>query len=172
MPSLVCTCRCNSTRFEVAGAPLTRFYCHCLICQSVYRQPFADVTAWWGHGVALPGKHLIRFRRYRSPPAVRRGSCSACGQPAVGFLSILPFMTLAFIPATSFVDQSRLPPATAHIFYHRRVRDADDDLPKYRGYWASELAVVRAVLNPPHQAIASDADADRNHDPNDRARSP
>lgn len=149
-PALVCTCACSSTRFEVTGVPLTRFYCHCRICQSLYRQPFADVTAWWGNGVALPGSHLVQFKRYRLPPAVRRGTCSACGQPAVGFLSMLPFVTLAFIPAMNFVDQSRLPPAAAHIFYHRRVRDVADDLPKYSGYWLSELAVMRSVLNPLH----------------------
>lgn len=63
---------------------------------------------------------------------------------------MLPFVTLAFIPATNFVDQSQLPPAAAHIFYHRRVRDVADDLPKYSGYWMSELAVVRSVLNPLH----------------------
>jgi len=146
---LACTCACNATLFEVTGVPLTRFYCHCQICQSLYRQPFADVTAWWGNGVTLPRGHIIQFKRYRPPPALRRGLCSACGQPAVGFLAILPFVTLAFIPARNFVDQRALPPAAAHIFYHRRVRDAADNLPKYTGYWASELAVARSVLYPP-----------------------
>jgi len=146
---LDCTCPCNSTRFEVEGNPLIRFYCHCRICQSLYRQPFADVTAWRANRVALPRTHLVEFKRYRPPPAVRRGICSACGQPAVGFLAILPFMTLAFIPTRNFLDQSVLPPAAAHIFYHRRVRDVADDLPKHSGYWASELAVARSVLNPP-----------------------
>ena len=23
-----------------------RFYCHCMICQAVYKQPYADVTRW------------------------------------------------------------------------------------------------------------------------------
>ena len=145
---LVCTCACNATRFEVTGIPLARFYCHCQICQSLYRQPFADVTAWWGNGVTLPRTHTVQFKRYRPPPALRRGICSACGQPAVGFLAIVPYMTLAFIPARNFVDQSALPPAAAHIFYHRRVRDVADDLPKHSGYWVSEFAVARSVLNP------------------------
>ena len=144
----VCACSCNATRFEVTGNPLTRFYCHCQICQFLYREPFADVTAWWGSGVTLPTTHPVRFRRYRAPPALRRGICSACGQPAVGFMAILPFMTLAFIPARNFVDRSALPPAAAHIFYHRRVRDVADDLPKHSGYWVSELAVARLVINP------------------------
>jgi len=147
---LACTCACNSTRFDVTGVPLTRFYCHCRICQSLYHQPFADVTAWWGNSVTLPSTDIVQFKRYRPPPAVRRGICSACGRPAVGFLTILPFMTLAFIPAGNFADQSLLPAAGAHIFYHRRVRDVADELPKYSGYWASELAVARSVLNPMH----------------------
>lgn len=147
--SLVCTCACNATRFEVVGNPLARFYCHCRICQSLYRQPFADVTAWWGNGVTLPRSHNVRFKRYRPPPALRRGTCFACGQPAVGLVAVLPFVKLAFIPAMNFSDQSVLPAAAAHIFYHRRVRDVADDLPKHTGYWASELAVARLILNPP-----------------------
>jgi hypothetical protein len=142
----ICTCACGATRFEVTGNPLTRFYCHCRICQSVYGQPFADVTVWWGTGVTLPRNHPVQFRRYRPPPALRRGICSDCGQPAVGFLSVLPFVALAFVPTRNFVDQSTLPPAAAHIFYHRRVRDVADDLPKHCGYWVSELAVARSVV--------------------------
>lgn len=33
-----------------------------------------------------------------------------------------------------------------HIFYHRRVADAADALPKISGYWASELAVTKAIF--------------------------
>ena len=88
-------------------------------------QPYADVTVFWAGAIALPEDHAIQFRRYRSPPALRRGTCAACGvrraacgEPAPG----------------------------AHIFYHRRVADAADSVPKFSGYWPSERAVTRMVL--------------------------
>jgi len=34
----------------------------------------------------------------------------------------------------------------AHIFYHRRIADEHDSLPKISGYWRSELAVTKMML--------------------------
>jgi len=64
----------------------------------------------------------------------------------IGFLRLAPFLQLAFVPSRNFADPSALPPAGAHIFYHRRVDDVNDSLPKISGYWPSELAVTRAVM--------------------------
>jgi hypothetical protein len=36
--------------------------------------------------------------------------------------------------------------ASAHIFYHRRIADEHDSLPKISGYWRSELAVTKLIL--------------------------
>ena len=141
-----CACACGRSTFRVGGPPVSRFYCHCNICQSVYRQPFADVTAFWAGAVSLPGNHGIWFQRYRLPPALRRGTCPSCNAPVIGFLRLAPFLQLAFVPSRNFADPSALPPAGAHIFYHRRVDDVNDSLPKISGYWPSELAVTRAVM--------------------------
>jgi hypothetical protein len=64
----------------------------------------------------------------------------------VGFLRLATFVRLAFVPTRNFSDQSVLPAPSAHIFYHRRQVDAADELKKISGYWPSELAVTRLVL--------------------------
>jgi hypothetical protein len=64
----------------------------------------------------------------------------------VGFLRLAPFVQLAFVPSRNVPDQAALPMPGAHIFYHRRIADANDLLPKISGYWRSELAVTRMVF--------------------------
>jgi hypothetical protein len=101
---------------------------------------------WWADDVVVTAGAPLRFRRHRLPPALDRGVCASCADPVVGYLRIAPFVRLAFVPARSFASKSGLPRKSAHVFYHRRVRDVRDDLPKISGYWASELAVARLVL--------------------------
>ncbi len=55
-------------------------------------------------------------------------------------------MRLAFVPGMNFPRRTGLPRPSAHIFYHRRVRDAVDGLPKISGYWTSELFVTKLIL--------------------------
>ena len=141
-----CACRCGRTTFLVNGTPALRVLCHCEICQSVYGQPYADVTVFWAGAIVLPEDHSIQFRKHRWPPALRRGTCPTCGAPAVGFLRLAPFVQLAFVPSANFPDPAALPAPGVHIFYHRRVADAPDSVPKFSGYWPSELAVTRMVL--------------------------
>jgi hypothetical protein len=141
-----CACACGQSTFRVSGVPVWRFLCHCNICQSVYKQAFADVTAFWAGAVLLPEDNSVRFRRHRPPPALRRGTCPSCNAPVVGYLRLAPFVQLAFVPSGNFADATALPPPGAHIFYHRRVGDIPDSLPKISGYWRSELAVTRAVM--------------------------
>lgn len=141
-----CSCSCGTSSFTLNSKPLARFICHCTICQSVYQQPFADVTVLWANKVALPAKHDIRFKKYRSPPALRRGVCSSCGRPVIGFLRLAPFVQLAFVPARNYQDNGALPAPSLHMFYHSRVADVIDQLPKYSGYWRSQLAVTKLIL--------------------------
>ena len=131
---------------QVNGTPALRLFCHCQICQAIYKQPYADVTAFWAGAISLPEDHSIQFRRYRPPPALRRGTCPSCGAPVVGFLRLAPFLQLAFVPSRNFSTPAALPTPGAHIFYHRRIADVHDPLPKVSGYWRSELAVTKMVL--------------------------
>lgn len=141
-----CLCRCAQSSIEVAGNPLLRFVCHCDICKSVYGSSFADVTVLLARQVTLPAASPIQFRRYRRPPALRRGTCTNCGAPAVGFLRLAPWVQLAFIPSMNFPLPNGLPPASAHVFYDRRMCDVSDSKPKVSGYWRSQWTVTSLLL--------------------------
>jgi len=140
-----CACLCGASRFTVAGNPIGRFFCHCTICQKAYAKPFADVTYFWAESVALPANQPVEFRRYRPPPAMRRGRCAQCGNPVLNLLGMAP-LALAFVPSQNFPRPAELPAPDRHIFYDRRVADIADSVPKLSGYWASEAYVTRSVL--------------------------
>jgi hypothetical protein len=148
------SCPCGEARIEVRGLALTRFLCHCRICQQLYDAPHADVTCFRSTsiGVTTPGN--LRFRRYRAPPALRRGTCSHCGAPLVGYMTLLPLVRIAFVPTRSLDGIADLPEPRAHIFYHRRMADAADGLPRVAGHWPSELAVTGWVLGGLASALA------------------
>jgi hypothetical protein len=140
-----CSCPCGATRFAVKGELIGRFFCHCTICQAVYRKPFADATIFWGRAIALPDKSAIEFRRYRPPPSLNRGVCPHCRNPVVAFMAYSP-LSVGFVPARNFEDPTDLPTPDCHIFYERRVADVDDSIPKISGYWSSEAYVTRKIL--------------------------
>ena len=140
------SCQCGQSIFKVDGTPIGRFKCHCTICQTLYKKPYADVVMMWGGAITLPDVQPFTFRKYRPPPALRRSTCDMRGAPVVGFLRLAPFVRLAFVQSANFPDQSVLPPTSVHIFYHSRVKDFEDDLPKVSGYWASELAVTKLLF--------------------------
>ena len=105
------------------------------------------MTAFWGSSVQLPEPCDIEFRRYRLPPALRRGTCPECQAPVLGFLRLAPLMQLAFVPTRNLLEQESLPEPAMHVFYHRHVAEVLDALPKIEGYWPSELAVTRLVMS-------------------------
>jgi hypothetical protein len=145
--SSACSCPCGVSTFEVYTKPLARFYCHCLICQKLYQKPFADFTVMLSNNVTVHNESKIKFDRYRLPPALRRGICISCKQPVIGFLRIAPYVQLAFVASSRYPKCSLLPAPQAHIFYHRRTADINDDLPKYEGYLRSELAVCTGIAS-------------------------
>ena len=59
-------------------------------------------------------------------------------------LPLLPKMTV--IPSGNIVEQAALPMPAMHIFYHRRLEDANDDLPKYSGLFKSQSSFTVALL--------------------------
>ncbi len=146
LQSLDCSCPCGESKFVVEGTLVLRFICHCKICQAVYKKPYADVTALPANYVALPADQKIKFHRYRSPPALRRGTCPSCENPVVGFLQLMPFFGLAFVPSVNFPTEVTLPEPSLHIFYDRRISDVVDDLPKFSGYWGCQWAVTQRFM--------------------------
>jgi hypothetical protein len=51
-------------------------------------------------------------------------------------------LTVAFVPSQNFPRSVELPAPDRHIFYHRRVADIPDQVPKLSGYWPSQAHVT------------------------------
>jgi hypothetical protein len=135
-----CKCFCGSVRFNARGRPIFRGFCHCTICQAFNQAPFADVTLFRSKDVDMPDPASLQYKTYRPPPAVQRGKCLACGRPAIEFLRIFPMPKLIIVPSANILDATLVPDPSLHIFYNRRVADIVDNLPKFNGYWKSQLA--------------------------------
>jgi hypothetical protein len=141
-----CACRCGKTEFRIGARPFARFYCHCTICQSLYAKPYADVSVLWAGALTPAAPNDVKTARYRRPPALDRSTCMHCGKPVYGVFMFGPLRTIAFVPSANIGKDADLPAPVTHIFYHRRVADIDDGLPKYSGYWRSELAVSALLM--------------------------
>jgi hypothetical protein len=141
-----CACLCGKTQFRIGAQPFARFYCHCAICQSLYAKPYADVSALWARALSPAAPSDVKTARYRRPPALDRSTCAHCGKPVYGVFMLGPLRTIAFVPSANIGIDFALPAPASHIFYHRRIADIDDGLPKYSGYWRSELAVSALLV--------------------------
>jgi hypothetical protein len=139
------SCECGACSFEVHTSPKARFRCHCLICQAFNDKPFADMVAVRVKDVVLKNTGNISYKKYRLPPNFNRGVCRTCGKPFVEIAGFGPFKVM-FIPASNFELTAWLPPIQLDIFYHRRVLDMPDSLPKYSGYYSSQLAVGKIIM--------------------------
>ena len=142
-----CTCSCGATTFRVSGAPPFRILCHCTICQRFNSAPLADILVFRAADVALPPSGVVSFDTYKPPPNVQRGKCATCGQPAVEVFSAPILPKLVMVPRGMFGPDAELPSPAAHIFYDKRVADAGDSRPKYRGYLRSQAAFLRYLLS-------------------------
>ena len=143
MNSIECVCTCSATRFHATDEPLFRILCHCTICQRFNAAPFADVLVYRIEDVALPAGGVVNFDTYRPPPNVQRGRCAACQQAAVEVFTAPLLPKLVMVPRGMFQPGATLPGPVAHIFYDKRVSDAEDALPRYEGYVRSQLAFLK-----------------------------
>lgn len=141
-----CSCSCGSVKLRINEPLITRFFCHCEICQSVYKKPFADATVMRASNVVIDKPNTLQFRRHRPPPNLNRGICRSCEMPALGLMTMAPGLKIAFLPTHMLQNPSDAPEPSFHIFYHSRTADVDDSVPKHNGYWRSELAVMGKIL--------------------------
>lgn len=139
-----CQCPCGTNQFEIHGEPITRFYCHCTICQDKYKAPFADVTLFKLDDVEVPASDGLTFGKYKRFGAVDRGICDSCQKPVMATLGEGE-KGLAFVAAQNYQNPEALPPAEMHVFYGTRVEDFADDLPKYKNYLTSQFAVLKLL---------------------------
>ncbi len=100
----------------------------------------------WARALTQAVAENVKTARYRRPPALDRSICAHCSKPVHGVFMLGPLQTLAFVPSANIGKDVGIPAPSSHIFYHRRITDIDDDLPKYSGYWRSELAVTALLM--------------------------
>lgn len=140
-------CHCQKTQYSVSGTPMFRAFCHCTTCRAYNQSDFADIIVMRSPDVSLRGQDKIAFRYHQSPPLLERGKCQECGSAIIEKMRIpmLPKMTI--IPAQTLFDYENLPPSVFHMFYHRRVSEVADELPKHAGYLRSQIAFSANVLS-------------------------
>ena len=133
-------CQCGQNQISIIGKPLFRCFCHCTICQQYNRAAYGDVSVFRANAVQLSDNSQVNFRAYRSPKILQRGLCQTCNTPVIEKLNVPLMPKLIIVPSANILQFEQLPAASCHIFYHRRVADIDDQLPKHSGYLPSEVA--------------------------------
>ena len=145
--SMKSQCECGATQTVAHKGPIIRAYCHCQNCQAFNNVPYADVAVFRAADVDIPADELVAYEKFPSPLVeVPRGKCRNCGKPAVEKMHITGLPNMVLVPTGNFEDPSALPEPVCHIFYHRRVADISDDLPKYSGFLNSQLQFSRRLL--------------------------
>ncbi len=140
-------CQCGKTTFTVQAEPIVRVFCHCQICQAFKQEKYSDITFFLSKDVILHDKETVAFKKYKSPPAVERGKCVVCHQPAIEFFDLPLFPSLTIIPSENINSEAFLLEPLAHIFYHRKVDAINDSLPKYGGFLKSQMAFSYFLLS-------------------------
>ena len=142
----VCSCSCGKSSVIVCAIPVSRFSCHCLNCQSYTGLPVSDDCAFLSRSVIFPEVNSIEYSQYNSLVSFQRGKCSFCGSPVVSVFSIFNILKFVFIPSKNIPAALSLPKTEAHTFFHRRVSEIYDTVPKYYGYWSSQYNTARILL--------------------------
>lgn len=142
------SCECGAAQFQLHGSALMRVFCHCTICQAFNESDYADITLYRSKDVTLSDPATVELKTYKkTPPAVQRGKCTTCRKPAIEYFDMPLMPGVTIIPSVNMVKEVELPEPLMHIFYHSRVRDIEDDLPKYQGFVKSQLCFVKELLS-------------------------
>lgn len=74
------SCLCGAIRYEIRGAPLMMYYCHCGTCRKATGTAFAtNILVQAADFVLVAGRELLSA--FESSPNKHRHFCSACGSP-------------------------------------------------------------------------------------------
>ncbi len=140
-------CACGSVQYQLTAMPMFRARCHCHICQEFNQAEYADILIMRAASVTVVGREHIDFKFHRSPPLLSRGNCRSCGGAAVEEMNLPLMPNLTIVPVQTLRNNAGIPDPKFHMFYHRRLQNADDDLPKHSGYLSSQLGFSKAVLS-------------------------
>jgi hypothetical protein len=142
-------CNCGTCSIETTRLPTARLKCHCTICQAFTASPYSDVAVIPASHAVIGNESLLDFRKYKRirfpPPNLKRGRCRNCGQPFVEIWGS-GLLRIFFMRAVTFERPELLLPVGAHVFYEHHVDGAVDDIPKYEGYFRSQLAIGKIIL--------------------------
>jgi len=143
-------CSCGLNTVEIIAAPLFGAYCHCTLCQDYNQAPYACVAVYKASAVLPIDESHIHFKAYKKPELVQRGRCSKCSHPVMEKVAVPLMPKLTIIPSSMFADKSALPSPSMHIFYDKRIADVNDQVKKYSGFMASQMAfsskLIRSLL--------------------------
>lgn len=134
-------CECGQSRFHLSRLPTRRFICHCSICRAVYKSGYSDFMVTSSKTVNVMAGSPIVYSKYKRPPALDRRICQSCECPVMSYLTLLPGMTLAFVPTYSLGDAD-VPEPSMHIYYHSRTDDVKNNIPKISGGIKSQAACL------------------------------
>ena len=143
-------CSCGKNHFSILNQPVGRFICHCTICQKYTGNDYSDVLVFLKRDIANLNITDTEFKRHKLPPNIRRGLCRSCHKPSIEFGLLDQY---AFIPASNIQNLAQFAPASIHIFYHRRVKEIHDNLPKYNGFISSQLMVSNLIIHGVYQHL-------------------
>ena len=139
IPKYRAACFCGNVRYEVSADPMDAKLCHCRACQVLHGAPMQWAAIFHKHHVRVTaGLDSLRFFNSelggndRNLPC--KVSCNVCGTLIAdeGRRMWLAFPTLFdFGPETGTPETFK---PTCHIFYHQRVIDICDNLPKWSGH--------------------------------------
>jgi hypothetical protein len=144
MPDRQCTCRPGE--FLNLPQPLFRMVCHCQTCQAFFGKPYNDeCTFWFGDaaGIALENMEFKAYQSQLSP--IRRGTCLLCGKVTCCLAKVGPIVLFLMVSSDQ-LRQENCPKPVSHIYYHRRLANAEDQAQKVSGHFFSQLEIVRAVV--------------------------
>lgn len=141
-----CQCECGSTQFSIHAKPLIRIFCHCTNCQEFNDAAFADISIFKSKDIQFSDKHKVNFKKYKAPPAVRRGKCATCNKPIIEFLDLPVLPMLTIVPSENIPLGEFLLEPSIHVFYHSRIAEINDSLPKHSGYLKSQIALSAKLI--------------------------
>ena len=104
------------------------------------------MTAFYAKSVSSIDESRIDYKVYKQPPFLHRGICIKCNKPAVEKLNIPLMPKMILVPSANIDDAGLLPEPVMHIFYDKRIHDADDSLRKYSGFISSQLGFSLGMM--------------------------
>ena len=126
--------------------PLFRIICHCKTCQEYCQNVFNDECTFKLSDLPEINLEKIAFKSYQSKLSpIRRGVCKICGHLAICIAKV-PFVGCLIMIPSKMLKSKSLPAPCAHVYYDRRVANANDEVIKVAGHLRSQIVIYWNVL--------------------------